>query len=116
MARWPTGRATARGSRTESAAIILDRQAHGLGVPLQRHAHPVGMSVLDRTYPGGTSGVSRLDYPPADGVADEARRVVDVQLGNGPAAVGLHGADADPQQGPGLLRGLAHGQELQDLG
>jgi hypothetical protein len=50
--------------------------------------------------------------PPADGIADEGGRLVDVQLVHEPDPVGLDGLDAQFKAPGNLLRGLALSDEL----
>jgi hypothetical protein len=56
-----------------------------------------------REKPAGGAG-SEGGQPPADGVADQGGRLVDVQLAHQPGPVGLDGFDAQAQ----VLRNVLH--------
>src|SRR5262249_25416243 len=56
-----------------------------------------------------------LDEAPADGVADQTRRLVDVEPRHDPGPVILSRLDAHPQEPSDLLRRLSLRHELQDL-
>src|SRR3989442_48458 len=70
---------------------------------------------------GETTGLGRrrpglrCDQPLPDGVADQARDVVDVELLHHARAVKLGRLEGDPEQRADLLRGLALCHELPDL-
>ncbi len=51
----------------------------------------------------------------ADRVADQARRVVDVELGHQPGTVRVHGLRGDAERARDLAIGVPLGDELQDL-
>src|SRR5207247_9735459 len=65
--------------------------------------------------PSGAGPGSGLDQTLADGVAHQARGLVDVELGHDAPAVGFGGLDADAERVRDLLGGLALGDELQHL-
>ena len=56
-----------------------------------------------------------MDEALADGVTDEARRLVDLQLRHDPRPVGLSGLGADAEELRDLLGRPAFGHELQNL-
>src|SRR5262249_57173810 len=57
----------------------------------------------------------RLDESFPDGVGDQARRVVNVELVHEVSSVRLGGLDADAEEPGDFFRGPTFGHELQDL-
>src|SRR6266567_4828220 len=70
-----------------------------------------------REITGGARRPRRLELDEAlpDGVADQARGVVNAELLHEIGSVRLGGLDSDTEEPGDLLRGLAFGHELQDL-
>src|SRR5262245_32132783 len=86
--------------------------------------YPIDCAVAIRRMPDSKQGNSRrvgsgrglqLDEPLPEGVADEPGGVVNVELRHDVSAMRLGGLHTDVEQLSDLLRGLALGDQLEDL-